>query len=819
MVSNCTPSAISNVSWVIVTSITNNTVSFIVQQNYGAVRSGTINVNGLTFTITQNSGQVALNQEQFASETCSINLTSASSGGDIQIVPYTGGNIGSLTINTDANCQWTAISSKPWINIPSSVEQGTKTISYNVGQFAGNIPRSAEIAVNGRLFTIIQTPKFPQEWGLNISPSNSSVFSSAGGDGNFSVSISREGRWTTCVPNPKDLIANCSPPSSPNSWVELPVSPNNSGSDEDRISRFRIKPNQDLLQRTGAIVIGDKVYIVTQQGTGNQNSCNFQLNSDSLTVGSGANEKGSFSLKTGVGCTWQASSSDSSWLEITGGSGNGDGTISFQTKSTNSASASRSANITVGGKMFSVTQNGGQQQCGYRIEPGFQNISESSTAGTVTISVAQGCNWLASSNVGWLTIVPGTQTGNSNGQVNFVAQPNSTAIARTGAITIAGQTFIVNQSAGSSPQNTNLVPAVNSINPQTVFRGTATFELTVNGTNFAEGFIVRWNGQNRPTTFVSSVQLKAQISSSDLQSAGQFPITVVNPNNGGIISSSVSINVVTSRKQFDFDGDGKADISVFRPATGIWYLLNSQTGFTGVQFGATNDKIVPADYDGDGKTDFAVYRGGVWYLQRSTAGFTGISFGAADDIPQPADFDGDGKAELAVWRPSNGVWYVYNLATSQFTFTQFGASIDKPVVGDYNGDGKADYAVYRASSGTWYIARVGGVAAQNFDSIKFGEPTDRPVVADYDGDGKTDVAVYRPSNGVWYLLQSTAGFTGVQFGVSTDQPTPGDYDGDGKADIAVYRSGTWYLLKSTSGFTGVGFGATTDRAMPGSYVP
>ncbi len=273
------------------------------------------------------------------------------------------------------------------------------------------------------------------------------------------------------------------------------------------------------------------------------------------------------------------------------------------------------------------------------------------------------------------------------------------------------------------------------------------------------------------------------------------------------------------RTRFDFDGDGKADISVYRPNGGIWYLLQSQSGFTGAQFGVSTDKLVPADYDGDGKTDLAVYRNGTWYLLRSQLGFTGISFGDSNDIPQPADFDGDGKAELAVWRPSNGTWYVYNLVNNQFTFAQFGASTDKPVVGDYDGDGKANYAVFRPSVGFWYIARSTGTPSQNFDSIQFGDSNDKPVPADYDGDGKTDVAVFRPSNGSWYLLRSQLGFTGVQFGISSDLPTPADYDGDGKADIAVFRSGTWYLNRSTAGFTGVQFGADSDKPVPNAFVP
>ena len=267
----------------------------------------------------------------------------------------------------------------------------------------------------------------------------------------------------------------------------------------------------------------------------------------------------------------------------------------------------------------------------------------------------------------------------------------------------------------------------------------------------------------------------------------------------------------TARAAFDFDGDGKSDVSLFRPSNGVWYLNQSQNGFTGISFGANGDKVVPADYDGDGKTDVAVYRNGVWYLQRSQLGFTGIAFGAANDVPMPADYDGDGKADVAVFRPSNGTWYIQG---SQLGFTgiAFGANGDKPVAADYDGDGKADVAVYR--NGIWYIQR----SQLGFTGVSFGDGNDKPVPADYDGDGKTDVAVYRPSNGTWYLNRSTAGFVGAAFGMSTDAPAPADYDGDGKADVAVYRSGTWYIQKSQAGFVGVAFGAAGDKPAPNAFV-
>ena len=363
---------------------------------------------------------------------------------------------------------------------------------------------------------------------------------------------------------------------------------------------------------------------------------------------------------------------------------------------------------------------------------------------------------------------------------------------------------------------------------------TGTYKPT-RGTNFAQDCANPLGDNCAPANFPSpapSGPYGTTLSSfNGTNPNGTWKLYVIDDSSGddGIISSgwSLTFNASPSKAIFDFDGDRKSDISVYRPSTGFWYIMNGSGGFTTQQFGNPGgqpDQPVPADYDGDGRTDIAVYRPstGFWYITNSgTAGsYTTQQFGSPGDQPVPADYDGDGKADIAVYRPSTGFWYITN-SSGGFTVQQFGnpgGQPDQPVPADYDGDGRADIAVYRPSTGFWYITNSG--TAGSYTTQQFGSPGDVPVSADYDGDGKADIAVYRPSTGFWYIMNSGVfgSYTVQQFGSPGDIPVPADYDGDGRADIAVYRpsTGFWYITNSgtVGSYTVQQFGGPGYLALP-----
>lgn len=274
---------------------------------------------------------------------------------------------------------------------------------------------------------------------------------------------------------------------------------------------------------------------------------------------------------------------------------------------------------------------------------------------------------------------------------------------------------------------------------------------------------------------------------------------------------------------FDFDGDGRADVSVFRPSEGRWYILQSaDLTLRQVNFAIAGDIPTPADFDGDGKTDVAIYRpsnGDWWSISSVTGQQINGSFGLLGNIPIPQDYTGDGRADYVTYNTNSRKFNRISSANGSGSEVAFGLAGDKPVIGDFNGDGISDPAIYRPSDGNWWWKS----SADGIDrATKWGLPDDKCVPADYTGDGRTDFGIYRPSTGVWYIYDLASNTSIIYpFGTNGDRPVSADFDGDGRADTSVFRpsDGIWYLLRSTAGYTGYQWGIATDAAVPNVYVP
>jgi hypothetical protein len=189
-----------------------------------AGRTGTIIAGGMVFTVTQ----AAL---------CTYQLTSSGS-----TIPPGGGN-GSFGLNTQANCPWTATSNQTWASVTTPSGAGGGQVSFSVLPNNTGVQRTATISVGGRTHIITQTA-LPPSCVTSLTPGSDTV-AAQGNSAALSIVTPAGCAWTAV---------------SSASWLEVfPTSGAGSAS-----IRWTAYPNFGTRPRTATIIVGDKVFTVTE---------------------------------------------------------------------------------------------------------------------------------------------------------------------------------------------------------------------------------------------------------------------------------------------------------------------------------------------------------------------------------------------------------------------------------------------------------------------------------------------------------------------------------------------------------------------------
>lgn len=229
---------------------------------------------------------------------------------------------------------------------------------------------------------------------------------------------------------------------------------------------------------------------------------------------------------------------------------------------------------------------------------------------TLTVN---GTNFINTSKVRW-NGADRTATFSSATQLSATIPATDLASVGTVNVTVVNPTPGGGTSSALTFSINNPSPTINSLAPNTVNAGSSAFTLTVNGTNFLANSVVRWNGNNRTTTFGSSTQLSASITGADVATGGSANVTVFNPTPGGGASNAVTFSITspcsyaiapTAQSFTSAGGNGSSNITTTTGCTWTatsnanWITINAGNG-SGTGNGTVNFTV--AANTGDART-------------------------------------------------------------------------------------------------------------------------------------------------------------------------------------------------------------------------
>ncbi len=503
----CTWTAVSNQAWLAITSGAsgsgNGTVAFAVAANAGVTRSATITVDGLTFTLTQASG-------------CAYSATISGQTFSSQA------SLGTVAVTTTAGCGWTAsvnlAAGQSWLAITTAASgSGNGAVGFALSpNTTGNL-RQATLMVAGRSFVVSQDANC----GVTL-PTDVVSVAAIAGSGTASVTTNPLGCVFNATSNADWLVISGKTSSAVNFNIAANTGASNTGG------------------RTGSITIGDKLYTVNQAAAPVNCAAYFTPATHSASYAGGVY---SVMVSSGQDCRWTATTA-TAWITLDAGTVSGvrRGALTYAL-ATNTTTQARTGTIQAFGQTFTITQ-AAPPACSFGVNSAMLSVSASGGNASIAVTASASCSWSAASE-GFAQITTGAY-GTGNGTVGLMVSPNTASSSRTFKVMAAGQIVTVTQASSAT---NNPLPIAARVYPEALTLGVAR-TLTVYGRNFLANSVVRWNGADRVTTFVSSTELRAAIPATDLVTAslGTAKVAVFNPvsaaSTGGGVSNALDCRVV-----------------------------------------------------------------------------------------------------------------------------------------------------------------------------------------------------------------------------------------------------------------------------------
>lgn len=469
---NCSWVAVPNVNWITVTTSAgsgNGVVRFTVSANISTIsRSGALLAGGRSFTVEQ-----------------------AGTSGSCNIAPLADGQLVSGSL-TDGDCLARAVTGSQRADRYSF--SGLAGNSILLQAFAAFTPSLALIAPDGSVVMRLDGLRLPATGSLalpvsgtyliEIAASTSSgsdrsyqlAFASVAGGCGFSLATSGQRFESTGGQGSADVTAGsgCAWTAATSAtWIT--INSGASGAGNGKVS-FTVAPNTGTNSRSTRLLIAGRSFLVEQAGAGgsctplpltveqtvagtlNQSDCNSPTKTTSVYYA----DRYSFAAAAGQQVSIAAAAPNSFSPElylynsngllvaqVTGSSSNltaripaGSGFLTlpgagnYVLELTSNSSSSSGA--------YTLSVNLVTAGCAYAVSPTSQTLDPASQTGSFNVVAGGGCAWAAASNASWITITP-TAGGSGNGVVNYAVAANTTTSSRTGTISLAGNTFTIEQ--------------------------------------------------------------------------------------------------------------------------------------------------------------------------------------------------------------------------------------------------------------------------------------------------------------------------------------------------------------------------------------